>query len=150
MPWAPEASSSSMSLVHTNCKANPGLTEASAPLPNSSHRAACLGQVCIMTRSCCLSYYKMPEGFLLTPRKRNKEGRMAKTPESTKNLNSLLMGTPKPQPSAEQQSMKKIGIYQKRSPITKDIKKEPERVDGRRGRLAIKAKSHTLLYGGDH
>lgn len=102
-----------------------------------------------MTRSCCLSYYKMlRKGFLLTHGKGIRKGGWPRR-QSTKNLNSLLMGTPKPQPSAEQQSMKKIGIYQKRSPITKDIKKEPER-DGRRGRLAIKPSPIPQGMVGDH
>ena len=108
-------------------------------LPNSSHRAACLGQVCITMRSCCVSYYKvLSKGCLLTHGKDIRKGGWPRC-QSTKNLNSLLlMGTPKPQPSAEQQLMKKIGTYQKRSSITKtkDINKEPQR-DGRRGRLAI-------------
>lgn len=88
------------------------------------------------------------KGFLLTHGKGIRKGGWPRR-QSTKNLNSLLMGTPKPQPSAEQQSMKKIGIYQKRSPITKDIKKEPER-DGRRGRLAIKPSPIPQAMVGDH
>lgn len=88
------------------------------------------------------------KGFLLTHGKGIRKGGWPRR-QSTKNLNSLLMGTPKPQPSAEQQSMKKIGIYQKRSPITKDIKKEPER-DGRRGRLAIKPSRIPQGMVGDH
>ena len=48
------------------------------------------------------------------------------TAESVKALSSPpLIGTPKLQLFIEQLSMKKTGTYQKRSSITKDIKKEP-------------------------